>query len=193
MRLLQAARGTAITTEPAREFTEPEPPTDAAQRGVRVRRLRVVIAAIAVVCYALDRLTKRLALTRLDPADPPSYLGGLVKLRLISNPGAAFSLGSSATVGLSVLALVAFVAVLVGVVPRVRTRLGAAATGLALAGIAGNLTDRLTRPPGVLRGHVVDFIALPHFAIFNVADICITSTAALLILVSVRSPERSTS
>lgn len=165
--------------------------TDAAGGGVRVRRLRLAILSLAVVCYALDRLTKHLALADLDPQHPPSYLGGLVRLRLISNPGAAFSLGSSATVGLSILAIVAFVAVLVGVLPRVRTRLAAVATGLALAGIAGNLTDRLTRPPGVLRGHVVDFISLPHFAIFNVADMCITATAVLLVIASVRRPERA--
>ncbi len=156
-------------------------------------RLRVVIVALAVVCYALDRLTKYLAISRLDPSNPPSYLGGLVRLRLISNPGAAFSLGSSATVGLSILAIVALVAVLVGVLPRVRSWLAAVATGLALAGIAGNLTDRLIRPPGVLRGHVVDFISLPHFAIFNVADMCITATAALLIVASLRRPQRGAS
>ncbi len=158
-----------------------------------MRRLRAAIIVLAGVCYALDRATKYLALTRLDPENPPSYLGGLVRFRLISNPGAAFSLGSSATVGLSVLAIVAFVGVLVGVLPRVRTWPSAVATGLALAGIAGNLTDRLIRPPGVLRGHVVDFIALPHFAIFNVADMCITATAALLIVASMRRPERPAS
>ena len=43
-------------------------------------------------------------------------------------------------------------------------------TGLLLAGILGNLTDRLIRPPGFMRGHVVDFLQLPNFAIFNVAD-----------------------
>lgn len=139
--------------------------------------------------YGLDRLTKHLALTRLDPTNPPSYLGGFVKLRLISNPGAAFSMGSSATVVLSLLAIVAFVVVLVFVAPRVRRLVSAVATGLALAGIAGNLTDRLIRPPGVLRGEVVDFVSLPHFAIFNVADMCITATAALLIITSLRHRE----
>lgn len=153
-----------------------------------LRRRRVVIAVIALACYGLDRWTKSLALSHLNPADPPSYFGGLLRLRLITNAGAAFSLGSSATVVLSLLAIVAFVAVLVGVVPRVRSWLATVATGLALAGIAGNLTDRLIRPPGVLRGQVVDFIALPHFAIFNVADMCITVTAVLLVIASLRRP-----
>ena len=161
---------------------------DSSDESRGLRRRRIVIAAIAVSLYGLDRWTKYLALSRLNPANPPSYLGGLVKFRLITNAGAAFSLGSSATVAISVLAIVAFLAVLFLVVPRVRTWLAAVATGLALAGIAGNLTDRLIRPPGVLRGQVVDFIALPHFAIFNVADMCITFTAALLILASLRRP-----
>lgn len=137
---------------------------------------------MALVGYGLDRLTKHLALTHLDPSRPPSWLGGLVRLHLISNPGAAFSMGSSVTVVFSLLSAIALVAVLVLAVPRVRSMAAAWATGLALAGIAGNLTDRLVRPPGVLRGEVVDFVQLPHFAIFNVADMFITATAVLLVL-----------
>ena len=57
-----------------------------------------------------------------------------------------------------------------------------------MAGISGNLHDRLFRAPGPLLGHVVDFIQLPHFAIFNVADICITSAAVLVVLLSLCSP-----
>jgi signal peptidase II len=58
--------------------------------------------------------------------------------------------------------------------------------GLLLAGIAGNLTDRIFRDPGPLRGHVVDFLELPHWPIFNVADICINVAAALIVIQSVR-------
>ncbi len=38
-----------------------------------------------------------------------------------------------------------------------------------------------------MRGHVVDFIQLPHFAIVNVADICLTSAAATMVIVSLIS------
>lgn len=58
--------------------------------------------------------------------------------------------------------------------------------GLMLAGIAGNLTDRLFRAPGPLRGHVVDMFQFPHFAIFNVADVFITAAAGLIILIALR-------
>ena len=70
-------------------------------------------------------------------------------------------------------------------VPKARHRWSLIACGMLIAGICGNLTDRIFREPGPLRGHVVDFISLPHFAVFNVADIFITGTAILVVLVSI--------
>jgi len=58
------------------------------------------------------------------------------------------------------------------------------ATGCLLAGIVGNLIDRLFREPGPFHGHVIDFLQLPHFAIFNVADMFITAAAVLVIWLS---------
>ncbi len=55
-----------------------------------------------------------------------------------------------------------------------------------MAGILGNLTDRIFRSPGVLRGHVVDFLQLPNWPIFNVADVCINIAAGLIILQALR-------
>ena len=66
------------------------------------------------------------------------------------------------------------------------TSVWAIAFGLLLAGITGNLTDRLFRAPGVLRGHVVDFLMLPHWPIFNVADMCINVAAALILVQAFR-------
>lgn len=152
--------------------------------GGRLRHWRLVMVVVAVVGYLLDQWTKAEAVAHLDPLDPPSYLGGLVTLRLIRNPGAAFSMGSAATVVISLFAIVALVVVCVWAAPRARHRWSTIACGMLLAGITGNLTDRLFRAPGPLRGHVVDFISLPHFAIFNIADILITSTAVLVVLVS---------
>ena len=62
----------------------------------------------------------------------------------------------------------------------------AVAFGLLLAGITGNLTDRIFRAPGGLRGHVVDFLQLPHWPIFNVADMCINVAAALILVQAFR-------
>ena len=69
---------------------------------------------------------------------------------------------------------------------RVRSRVWAVAFGLLLAGIAGNLTDRLVRDPGPLRGHVVDFLMLPHWPVFNVADMCINAAAVLILVQAFR-------
>ena len=69
---------------------------------------------------------------------------------------------------------------------RLNSRGWAVALGLLLAGSLGNLTDRMFRAPGPGRGHVVDFVQLPHFAIFNVADSAIVTAAGLIALLAFR-------
>jgi len=69
---------------------------------------------------------------------------------------------------------------------RLGSTLWAVALGLLLAGVAGNLTDRLFREPGPMRGHVVDFLRLPHWPIFNVADVCINIAAVLIVVQALR-------
>lgn len=101
-------------------------------------------------------------------------------------------MGEGFTVGLTVIAAAALVFVLAWLLPRTRHRGWSVALGLLLAGILGNLTDRLVRPPGFAHGHVVDFLQLPYFAIFNVADMCITFAAVAIIwLVAVAGVEPS--
>lgn len=140
---------------------------------------------VAVVGLVADLVTKQLAVHHLDPADPPVFLGGLVRLQLIRNSGAAFSLGANNTIVFTLLASAVLIFVLVVLLPRLAHQGWAVALGLLAAGVAGNLTDRIFRPPGVLRGHVVDFVQLPHWAIFNVADMCVTSAAALIVILAV--------
>lgn len=153
--------------------------------GASVLRLRLLCAGIAVAGFLADLVAKNLAIAGLDPLRPIPLLGGLVTLQLIRNPGAAFSMGENFTVVLSCVAIAALVGVVVWVVPRIRHTGWAVAIGLLLAGITGNLADRMFREPGPFRGHVVDFIQLPYFAIFNVADICITAAAVMVIWLSV--------
>jgi signal peptidase II len=71
-------------------------------------------------------------------------------------------------------------------VRRLRSTGWAIGLGFLMAGVLGNLTDRLFRSPGVFRGHVVDFIQLPNWPIFNVADVCINIAAGVIILQAVR-------
>ena len=138
------------------------------------------MVAVAVVGFTLDRITKALALAHLEEGTPTmTCAGGWVSLQLLFNSGAAFSMGSSATIVFTLLALAAMCFMLVWVWPRARGWLASVCAGMLVAGIAGNLADRILRPPGVLRGHVVDFIAVQHFAVFNVADIFISCAAVL--------------
>lgn len=143
-----------------------------------------LFAGVAVAGVLLDLIAKVLAVRHLDPEDPIRLLGGLLTLRLIRNPGAAFSLGERFTVVFAFLAIGVLVFVLVRLVPKLAHAGWAVALGLLCAGITGNLIDRLFRAPGVFRGHVVDFFQLPHFAIFNVADMCITAAAVLIIILA---------
>jgi len=136
----------------------------------------------------VDQASKRAVLETLSPGQPVEIVGSLVRFNLIFNPGAAFSLGTSMTLALSIFAIVALMACVFIALRKVRTLVQGLAVGLMMAGISGNLHDRLFRAPGPLLGHVVDFIQLPHFAVFNVADMCITSAAILIILLSLRNP-----
>ena len=104
------------------------------------------------------------------------------------NSGAAFSFAEGATVIFTLIA-VGVVVVIARTLPRLRSSGWAVTLGLLVGGAVGNLLDRLLRAPGVGRGAVVDFISVPHFASFNVADSGITVGAALAIVLSLRGVE----
>lgn len=173
---MQAARGTSLSPS---DKTTTRPPA-------RSRRRRLLLfAAIAATAYAADVVSKVLAVEHLSGEPRVPLVGDVFSLYLTYNSGAAFSFLTGHTEVLSVVAIVA-----VGVVLWIARRLGstgwAVALGFLLGGVAGNLTDRLVREPGFMRGHVVDFFMLPNFPVFNVADICINIAAGLIILQAVR-------
>jgi signal peptidase II len=137
------------------------------------------------VALAVDQGTKILAVRELTGREPVEVIGSFLQLQLLRNPGAAFSAGASLTPFISVVALIAAV-VVVYVTRRVRHRGWALGLGLLLAGVSGNLLDRMFRAPGPFRGHVVDFFALPNWPVFNVADICIDVAGAIFVLLLLR-------
>lgn len=132
----------------------------------------------------LDQVTKHLAVSRLGDAVVP-LVGDVLQLRLIRNPGAAFSLFTDLTVLLTGVSAVVAVVIL-WVSRRVTSTGWAVALGLLLGGVLGNLTDRLFRQPGPLRGHVVDFLELPNWPVFNLADSAVVCAAVLVVLLSLR-------
>lgn len=144
-------------------------------------------ALVAVGCLVLDIVTKILAVATLEPGVPVPVLGDLLRLYLIRNPGAAFSIGEGATWIFTLLAAGVLVFLFAVVVPKLRHGGWAVGLGLVVAGISGNLIDRLVRPPGFARGHVVDFLQLPYWPIFNVADMCVVfGTITILVFWLVR-------
>jgi len=143
---------------------------------------RAVMIAIIVAGIGLDQATKALAITDLAPNEPVHIISDYFQLQLLRNPGAAFSTGTSLTWVFSILALVVLVAVSIWVVPKVQSIFWAVTIGMGMAGVAGNFIDRLVRSPGPFMGHVIDFFAVKHFAVFNVADILLVCTAILIVL-----------
>lgn len=136
----------------------------------------------------LDQITKSLMAAR--GASPISIIGTDVEFRLVRNPGGAFSTFTNATVVLAVLAIGLSVW-LVYTLRRTTDPLTVIALALVLGGALGNLTDRLVRSPGFLRGHVVDFVRLGSWPSFNVADAAIDIGAVLLIIATFRTSSKS--
>ncbi len=170
---MQAARGASLTGDQNESGTTPT-------RGPRARHL-VLFAAVAVTAYAVDVLSKVLAVEKLTDRPDVKVVGDLLVLHLVRNPGAAFSTGTAYTEVFTVVAICAVLTV-AWFARKVRSTVWAIALGLLMAGVAGNLTDRLVREPGPLRGHVIDFFMLPHWPVFNVADMCIDVAAALILV-----------
>lgn len=146
---------------------------------------KLAYLAIAGGVYMIDQVTKAWAARTLRLDGDRTVIDGLLNLAYATNTGVAFSMfdegGDTGRWGLSAVAFIAGVLVLYFFwrTPRTDDRvLGALA--LLLAGIAGNVTDRLRF------GYVIDFIDVQfgswHYPTFNVADMAICVGAGLLIL-----------
>jgi signal peptidase II len=167
-------------TEPGPQAAVEQAPVDPRQR----RRCLIVVVAMAIGVVVVDHIVKAWVAGHAVGETFASFLGGLVKFTYVENSGAAFSMGAGYTWIFTVVAVVVAVVIL-----RTSRKLGsvwwAIALGGLLGGLLGNLVDRLTRAPGFGRGYVIDFIQLPHFAIFNVADMFITCSAVLMVVLAV--------
>ena len=152
------------------------------------RGAAIWVLAIASFVLAVDQLTKVRAVSSLQPG-VPSHAFGPVWWTLQRNPGAAFSFLTRVPWLFTVIAI-AIVAVILVRLRSFSGGLQGIAVGLVLGGALGNLADRLFRAPGPFRGHVVDFVDLRWWPVFNVADSCIVVGAALLILASWRRDVR---
>ncbi|WP_229053601.1 signal peptidase II [Aeromicrobium sp. Leaf350] len=169
---MQAARGASLSTEAPGG-------SGAGARGSH-RRLLIGFAIGVVAAWAIDQLTKVWAVARLEDGDPIRLVPDVLELRFLRNGGAAFGLGDSMTIVLTLIAIGVAVMV-IRLAPRLQDRGWTVALGLLLAGTTGNLTDRLLREPEPLHGHVVDFIDYGGLFVGNVADIYLTVAAVLIL------------
>lgn len=134
---------------------------------------------------AADVASKIAVVHLVRPGEQVHIVPGVLRVTLTRNAGAAFSLGTGATVLFSAVA-VAVVAVIVRQARRLVSSGWATCLGLLLGGALGNLGDRLFRAPAPLRGQVVDWIQLPHWPVFNIADSAIVVGGLLAVLLSMR-------
>ena len=165
-------------------------PVTAATASADWARRAVLLTAGPLI--VLDQVTKAIAVARLEGASGVALLGDVLRLDLTRNSGAAFSFGAGGATWVFTVLAVGVVAAFIWYAPALtdpRSRLGAA---LLVAGASGNLIDRLFRSPGVGRGHVVDFIHIRDFPIFNCADMCITAAAFVFIVIALRPAARAT-
>ena len=144
------------------------------------------ILFLSLPLFALDQWTKQLVLRFIDPDRPRTLISGFFSLVNVTNTGAAFG---SVRNNNTFFIVISSVALLVVLVLLLRQRLPDVwrdvSLALLLAGILGNLTDRL------LYGHVIDFLLfnlhVPHanpWPAFNVADSCISIAVVLFLIQS---------
>ncbi len=145
-------------------------------------RHRVPFMVAPALVVVADQLTKQWALSAL--ADGPIELVGSLRLKLVFNDSAAFSIGGGNT---TVIALIGVV--VAGLIVRLGLqadrRPWAVGMGIVLGGALGNLADRAFRAgDGFLGGRVVDMVDLQWWPVFNLADAALWVGIGVLLVAS---------
>ncbi len=144
------------------------------------------LVSVAAVVLAVDQVTKQLVRNSIAVGDSRHLLPGVTLVRA-QNSGVAFSLFAGSEAGVIIVSTIVISAVLVFFAFQRRHRWMWLACGMIVGGALGNLVDRLRV------GAVTDFVKLPDWPAFNLADASITLGVALLLLVLGRggAPARS--
>ncbi len=153
--------------------------------ALTVRRWRTLFS-VAWAVWVLDLATKIWAVNNLSYKSNIKVIGEFFQLTFVRNSGAAFSFAAGATIFLSIFGLIVMSAILY-YSPQITSRGWAVVLGLVLGGILGNMVDRIFREPGVLRGHVIDWMQLPNWPVFNIADTAIVSAAVIAMVLTARN------
>jgi signal peptidase II len=153
--------------------------------ALKMRTWRTLFS-VAWFVWILDLATKIWAVNTLSSRSNVKILGSFFQLTLVRNPGAAFSFATGATVFLTIFAILVLLTILY-YAPQITSKGWAVVLGLVMGGILGNVVDRIFREPGMLRGHVVDWMQLPYWPIFNIADSAIVIAALIAVVLSARN------
>jgi signal peptidase II len=165
------------------EMTEtPQTSTDEPRITRRAAFLRAGLVLMIVV--GVDQLTKHTVASSISPGEQEKFLPA-IQLVHVRNTGVAFGLFSSGGAVVLTLTLLALAALLIYFLMRPLRPWLWLPTGMLIGGAIGNLIDR------AVNGSVIDFIKLPDWPAFNVADISITfGVLALLWVLEGRRDER---
>lgn len=161
------------------------PEGSGARRRLSRRTVLWTIAAIGAVIAVIDQITKNWAVDSLPLLEPQPFIGEILQLTLLYNSGAAWGMGSEITPVVTCLQLVIVAGVILFAVKAVRSPWYTAALGLIMGGALGNIHDRLLREPGPFRGAVVDFLELPSWPVFNIADMAVVGGAIMIVALGV--------
>jgi signal peptidase II len=149
--------------------------------AARAWGLAAVLTGTVVI---LDQVAKAVVEDRIVLGEKVDVLGPL-KLTLSHNEGVAFGLAGGSGAPLVVVTLVALGVVLYLFSRNPARPLMWIASGLLAGGAVGNLADRIRV------GAVTDFVELPHWPPFNLADMAITAGVVLLVVIYLREAERT--
>jgi lipoprotein signal peptidase len=171
---MQTARGAAVAADTA---------ADAASGSGAPRRRTSLLVLVASLVLVADVLSKLIAVAKLSDRARVTLIPHVLWLTMTRNAGAAFSVGTGSTIVFTAVA-VAVVVVILRTARSLKSAGWAFSLGLLLGGALGNLSDRIFRAPAAFRGHVVDWIELPHWPIFNLADSAIVVGGVLAVLLA---------
>lgn len=146
-------------------------------------RARLIFIASPLI--VVDRITKVWAENNLQFGKPQEVFGSLLQFNLVYNPGAAFSIFTDATWVFTLFAI-AFAIFILVFANRITTTPWKIAAGLGLGGAIGNLIDRIMNEPEIGQGHVIDFLMIPYWPIFNIADASMSTAVAIIVIASLR-------
>ena len=153
------------------------------RRPKLITTLGLAAGAVTAV-VAADQISKRWAESSFD-AERLEVVPDVLWFTYVENPGSAFSMFQNAGVWLG-LAAAGAVGVIGWALRTPRPGVEVVGLGLVMGGAVGNLVDRATRGEGLLDGKVVDWIQVPNFPVFNLADTALTVGVGLVLLSAFR-------